>query len=118
MPKCTWVLPVVVLLHQVHVVQRDIVELGVVDDRGAAQVVGSVHQGQDLDGRRNPPSEKYFCLNHSPIGMTIQFSKNGHNKSIDGLLGIRTRGGRLVDVDESTELWWRPDRIFYVRAIT
>ena len=27
-------------------------------------------------------------------------------KSLDGVLGIRTRGGRTEGVDESTGLWW------------
>ena len=27
-------------------------------------------------------------------------------KSIDGVLGTQTRGGRMVGADESTELWW------------
>ncbi len=36
-------------------VERDVVELGVVDDRGVAQVVGRVHQGKDLDSCRDPP---------------------------------------------------------------
>ena len=30
-------------------------------------------------------------------------------KSVDGVLGIRTRGRRMVDADETTELW-RPPR--------
>ncbi len=51
----TRVLPVVVFLHEVHVVERDVVELGVVDDRGVAQVVGRVHQGKDFDSGRDPP---------------------------------------------------------------
>ena len=34
-------------------------------------------------------------------------------KSIDGVLGIRTRGCRMVGADETTELW-RPPRIFYI----
>ena len=28
-----------------------------------------------------------------------------HDKSIDGVLGIRTQEGRMVGVDECTELW-------------
>ena len=29
-------------------------------------------------------------------------------KSVDGVLGTRTQGGRMVGVDESTELWRHP----------
>ena len=29
-------------------------------------------------------------------------------KSIFGVRGIRTRGRRMVDEDETTELWWHP----------
>ena len=31
-----------------------------------------------------------------------------NDKSVDGVLGTRTRGDIMVDADESTELWWRP----------
>ena len=30
-------------------------------------------------------------------------------KSIDGVLGIRTQGNRMVGIEETTELWRRPD---------
>ena len=36
----------------------------------------------------------------------ISIIKN--EKSIDGVLGIRTRGRRLVGADETTELWRPP----------
>ena len=40
---------------------------------------------------------------------------NINDKSVDGVLGIRTWGGRMVGADESTELWRRPDnRLFGV----
>ena len=32
-----------------------------------------------------------------------------NDKSIDGVLGTRTRGGRMVGADESTELWRHPN---------
>ena len=35
-------------------------------------------------------------------------------KSLDGLLGIRTRGGRMVGADGSTELWQHPNPVFFV----
>ena len=31
-----------------------------------------------------------------------------NDKSLDGVLGTRTRGGRMVGADESTELWRQP----------
>ena len=42
-------------LHQIHVVQSDVVELCVLDDGGGAGVVGGVDEGEDLGGRRYPP---------------------------------------------------------------
>ena len=38
-----------------------------------------------------------------------KYSTNTINeKSIDGVLGTQTRGGRMVGADESTELWRHP----------
>ena len=38
-----------------------------------------------------------------------KYSTNNINeKSVDGVLGTRTRGSRMVGADESTELWWHP----------
>ena len=34
--------------------------------------------------------------------------KYSTNKSIDGVLGTQTRGGRMVGADDSTELWQHP----------
>ena len=31
-------------------------------------------------------------------------------KSIDGVLGIRTRGRRMIGADETTELWRPPEK--------
>ena len=42
----------------------------------------------------------YFC--HFPITISIT------EKSIDGVLGIWTRGRRMVGADETTELWRPP----------
>ena len=36
-------------------IQSDVVELRVLDDGGGTGVVGRVHEGQDLGGRRYPP---------------------------------------------------------------
>ena len=47
----------------------------------------------------------YFRSFHIPIQMTnIQFEQYKLKKSIDGVLGTRTRGGRMEGADESTEL--------------
>ena len=35
--------------------------------------------------------------------ISIQIEKN-----VDGVLGIRTRGRKMVGADETTELWWPP----------
>ena len=34
-------------------------------------------------------------------------------KSIDGVLGIRTRGRRMVGADETTELWRPPKNKYF-----
>ena len=39
-------------------------------------------------------------------------------KSIDGVLGIRTRGRRMVGADETTELWRPPCFLLFVDLIT
>ena len=36
-------------------------------------------------------------------------------KSVDGVLGIQTRGRRMVGADKITELWW-PLCLFHVAA--
>ena len=51
----------------------------------------------------------YFC----PFLITI--SKIQIGKSIDGVLGILTRGRRMVGADETTELWQPPDCNLIVR---
>ena len=33
-------------------------------------------------------------------------------KSVDGVLGTQTRGGRMVGADDSTELWLHPYCLF------
>ena len=45
----------------------------------------------------------FFCLFSSNQHVTIQI-----DKSIDGVLGIWTRSGRMEGADESTELQWYP----------
>ena len=42
------------------------------------------------------------CMDKYSTNLTI------NDKSIDGMLGSRTRGGRMEGADESTELWWHP----------
>ena len=34
-------------------------------------------------------------------------------KSLDGMLGTRTRGGRMEDADESTVLWRHPKTLTF-----
>ena len=48
----------------------------------------------------------YFCYFH--ITNTAQSWLWLHDKSIDSVLGTRTRRGRMVVADESTELWRHP----------
>ena len=47
----------------------------------------------------------YFLSFHIPIQVTnIQFELYKIEKSIDGVLGTQTRGGRMEGADESTEI--------------
>ena len=49
-------------------------------------------------------SRPFFVYFHSfPVTISTQIEK-----SIDGVLGIRTRGRRMVGADETTELWRPP----------
>ena len=57
----------------------------------------------------NPASFVYFRPFHNTMTNTVH---NLTNKYIDGVLGTRTWGGRVVGADESTELWRHP-RDFY-----
>ena len=50
----------------------------------------------------------YFC---SFLTISIQIEK-----SVDGVLGIRTGGRRMVGADETTELWRPP--YFFVILVT
>ena len=52
----------------------------------------------------------FFCLFSSFQHVTIQIQK-----SIDGVLGIWTRGGRMEGTNESTELRRHPKKIFLIR---
>ena len=36
-------------------------------------------------------------------------------KSVDGVLGIRTRGRRMVGADETTELWRPPEQMTFIK---
>ena len=51
----------------------------------------------------NGPILASFCLFFRSFLITISIQIE---KSIDGVLGIRTRGRRMVGTDETTELWW------------
>ena len=37
-------------------------------------------------------------------------------KSVDGVLGIRTRGRRMVGADETTELWRPPNLYIFIQS--
>ena len=58
--------------------------------------------------KKNGPNSASFCLfsffSHDKYRTNLTIK----DKSIDGVLGAQTRGGRMVGPDESTELWWHP----------
>ena len=42
-----------------------------------------------------------------------KYSTNTINdQSVDGVLWSRTKGGRMVGADDSTELWWHPKDVY------
>ena len=52
-------------------------------------------------GQSRPLFRFYFCPFHTTNQLQIE-------KSVDGVLGIRTRGRNMVGADETTELWRPP----------
>ena len=54
----------------------------------------------------------------SPFHMTNTALILQMKKSVDGVLGTRTRSGRMVGADESTELWWHPLAFFLSFSVT
>ena len=50
---------------------------------------------------KNGPIPASFCL----FSFFSRYNFNTNWKSIDGVLGIQTRGRRMVGADETTELW-------------
>ena len=57
---------------------------------------------------KNGPNPASFCL--FSFFSHDKYSTNTINdKSIDGVLGTRTRGGRMAGANESTELWQHPN---------
>ena len=61
---------------------------------------------------KNGPNPATFCL--FSLFSHDKFSINTLNdKSIDGVLGTRTRGGRMGGTYESTELWRHPNILYW-----
>ena len=59
------------------------------------------------------PADTIFRLGPIPASFyfrpfLITISTIQIEKSIDGVLGIRTRGHMMVGADDTTELWWLP----------
>ena len=55
------------------------------------------------------PNPGLFFVYFSPFHITNQLQIE---KSIDGVLGIRTQGRRMVGAEETTELWRPPHLLF------
>ena len=53
---------------------------------------------------------KPFCL-FSFLSHDKNSTSTINDKSVDGVLGTRTRGSRMVGADKSTELWRRPHKL-------
>ena len=59
---------------------------------------------ENLNGP-NPAFFVYFRSFHkAKTNLTLIY------KSIDGVFGTQTQGGRMEGADQSTELWWQPKR--------
>ena len=54
------------------------------------------------------PNPGIFLVYFRPILITITISAIQIEKSVDGVLGIWTWGCRMVDADDTTELWQLP----------
>ena len=52
----------------------------------------------------NGPNPASFCL-FSYFSYDKYSTNTINEKSVDGVLGTRTQGSRMVGADESTELW-------------
>ena len=57
---------------------------------------------------KNGPNPASFCLflffSHDKYSTKFTV----RDKSVDGVNGTQTQGGRMVGTDESTEPWWHP----------
>ena len=60
-----------------------------------------------LNMGQSRPLFRLFCPFHITIQLQIE-------KSVDGVLGIWTRGRRMVGADETTELWRPPDIFCFI----
>ena len=66
-----------------------------------------------------------FFLKNGPIPASFLFIFRSFlntisiqiEKSIDGVLGIRTRGHRMVGADKTTELWRPPKLLFELGSV-
>ena len=71
-----------------------------------------------IPGRR---TSSYTFFKYGPIPASFSFifvhfhitNQLQIEKSVDGVLGIRTRGRSMVGANKTTELWWPPARILY-----
>ena len=71
--------------------------------------------------------QKMFFFKYGPIPASFSFifvlfhitNQLQIEKSVDGVLGIRTRGRRTVGADETTELWRppKPPKYVYIRQV-
>ena len=65
---------------------------------------------------KNWPNSASFCLFSFFSPDKYSTNTNTNDKSVDVVLGTRTRGGRIVGADESTELW--TTEIFDLNSVT
>ena len=85
-------------LHQIHVVQSDVVELCVLDDGGGAGVVGRVHEGEDLGGGGDPPFR--LVERRQRLVSRRELSDRDQLQEVPEISLIKASGGGVVVV------WW------------
>ena len=84
---------------------RSSVTRGIIFEKTSNEQNRDTYQPIPTFFKKNGPNPGSFCLFSSFLHGTNQILID---KSIDGVLGTRTRGGRMEGVDESTELWRHP----------
>ena len=70
-----------------------------------------------LNGQTRPLFCLFLLFSHVANTNTYGINLTINDKSVDGVLGSQTRGGRMESADDSTELLWHPNSFsFFMRS--